>query len=147
MEKNETQAYEYFKKAAQHNNSIAFNALAFIELSHHNNRSGAVYHWKKAADLGDADGLNNYAFLLETGLNPGDPQNHVSEWISSLSISGRRGRGLLHLHCTWTNINMLGLKGHEKGFPSITYFVLIRFSSWGHLLNSLVFWNNIEQYW
>ena len=82
MEKNETKAFEYFKQASLHNNSIAFNAMAFVELSHNNNRSGAVYYWKRAADLGDADGQNNYAWMLEQGINIGDAPNHVSDSIS-----------------------------------------------------------------
>ena len=81
MKKNETKAFEFFKKAAEHNNSIAFNSMAFVEYVHHNNRSGAVYYWKKAADLDDGDGLNNYAQMLEAGLKEGDQQNHVSIFI------------------------------------------------------------------
>lgn len=90
--KNTTKAFMYFKKAAEHQNSIAFNSMAFVELVHNKNRSGAIVWWKKAADVEDGDGLNNYAQVLEAGIEKeGTGQNH-SEALKYYLRAASRGQ-------------------------------------------------------
>lgn len=59
------------------NSSAAFNSLGYFEMLYNKNRSGAAFFWKKSADLGSLEGMNNYAFLLEGGLRTGDPPDKV----------------------------------------------------------------------
>lgn len=91
VEKNVTKAFEYFHRAADMNSSAAFNSLGYFEMLYNKNRSGAAFFWKKSADLGSLEGMNNYAFLLEGGLRTGDPPDKLGafEMFKKAALKGQ----------------------------------------------------------
>ncbi|KAK3749319.1 hypothetical protein QZH41_020098, partial [Actinostola sp. cb2023] len=72
IEKNETEAFELISMAAEKDFPPALNALGFIEINFRSNYSGAVMYFKRAADKGDRDGLNNLGIAIDSGWGGGD---------------------------------------------------------------------------
>jgi len=53
------------------------NALGFIEVNFRSNHSGAVVYFKRAADKGDRDGLNNLGIAMANGWDGKGTSNKV----------------------------------------------------------------------
>lgn len=57
---------------------LAYGAMGFIEMDINKNRSAASFYLKKAAEMGEAQAMHNYAHFLHTGGDDGNTPDIVS---------------------------------------------------------------------